>query len=328
MGACGPSVLDHRFPTRVLNASAGRPPASHVAGTQRFAGRWPSSWGRTPMSLRVKAQRFRRLRSTISATSCRPDHGAYRSASPENSDLRSHRSSKSVQSGCGPIARRSKLSRRNLTTTIRSLPTSLLTSLLNSTRLRLAQTPEYYVTLDEGSGIPTIFNHARKSPQPPSICLASVTDRRTGAVRDDLLSARRDGKPHQGVPARPLCRPHQCRNDAGQPTPALALFTCLRAGGGGAAPGFGWNRDGQRHGGFDPPKAVEDRRGSDGERAPHQACFRQRLPDEGYLLPCDRASARDARATRHSRGGLTATRPPKDQPQRKQCRACPTRHKR
>jgi len=48
MGACGPSVLDHRYPTWVLNASAGRTPASHVAGTQRFAGGWPSSWGGPP----------------------------------------------------------------------------------------------------------------------------------------------------------------------------------------------------------------------------------------------------------------------------------------
>src|SRR5215510_11374065 len=51
-------------------------------------------------------------------------------------------------------ARRSKLSRRNLTTTIPSSPTSSLTSLLNSTRLRPAQTAEYYVTLDDGSPTP------------------------------------------------------------------------------------------------------------------------------------------------------------------------------
>src|SRR5262245_27903723 len=73
-------------------------------------------------------------------------------------------------------ARRSKLSRRNLTTTIRSLPTSSLTSLLNSTRLCPAQTAEYYATFDEGSPTPALSNHAPKSLQLASICLASVMD--------------------------------------------------------------------------------------------------------------------------------------------------------
>jgi hypothetical protein len=83
-----------------------------------------------------------------------------------------------------------------------------------------------------------------------------------------------------------------------------------------AAPGPNRNRDGQRHGGIDPPQAVQDWRGSDGKRPPHQAGLRQRLSDEGCVLACAPAPARASRATRDRCRGLTAINPTEDQLQR------------
>ena len=41
------------------------------------------------------------------------------------------------------------------------------------------------------------------------------------ALREDLLRPRRDGEPHQGMPARPVRRPHLGRHHAGQPAAAV-----------------------------------------------------------------------------------------------------------
>src|SRR5262249_54123224 len=99
-------------------------------------------------------------------------------------------------------------------------------------------------------------------------------------------------------------------------TPALALLTGLRTGGGSAAPGLNRNRNGQRHRGIDPPQAVQDRCGSDGKRPPHQAGLCQRLSDEGCVLACASAPQTASRATTDRCRGLTAITPTEDQLQR------------
>src|SRR6476660_5335299 len=56
----------------------------------------------------------------------------------------------------------------------------------------------------DGRGQPALCRHlavARGAPGPPPL-------------REALLRARRDGEPHQGMPARPLCRPHLGPDDA------------------------------------------------------------------------------------------------------------------
>ena len=65
----------------------------------------------------------------------------------------------------------------------------------------------------------------------------------TAALRAALLRPRRDGEPDQGVPARPVRRPHLHPNDAGQSTPAVVRFDGLRAAGS-AAPDRACRRPG------------------------------------------------------------------------------------
>src|SRR5215216_3161608 len=48
-------------------------------------------------------------------------------------------------------------------------------------------------------------------------------------LREALLRPRRYGEPDQGVPARPLCRPHLDRHDARQPAAAMVRLDGLRA---------------------------------------------------------------------------------------------------
>ena len=51
----------------------------------------------------------------------------------------------------------------------------------------------------------------------------------TPPLRGDLLRPRRDGKPHQGVPARPVRRSHLGRHDARQPATAVVCLDGLCA---------------------------------------------------------------------------------------------------
>ena len=48
------------------------------------------------------------------------------------------------------------------------------------------------------------------------------------SLREDLLRAGRYGEPHQGVPARPVRRPHLDGDHAGQPAPAVVRLHGLR----------------------------------------------------------------------------------------------------
>ena len=49
------------------------------------------------------------------------------------------------------------------------------------------------------------------------------------SLREDLLRARRHGEPHQGVPARPVRRPHLDGDHAGQPASPVVRLHGLRA---------------------------------------------------------------------------------------------------
>ena len=59
--------------------------------------------------------------------------------------------------------------------------------------------------------------------------LKSSRDRRAASLRGDLLRARRDGEPHQGMPARSVRRPHLGRHHARQPAPPVVRFNGLCA---------------------------------------------------------------------------------------------------
>ena len=52
---------------------------------------------------------------------------------------------------------------------------------------------------------------------------------RQASLREGLLRPRRDGEPDQGVPARPLCRPHLGRHDARQPAASVVALDGLCA---------------------------------------------------------------------------------------------------
>ena len=59
--------------------------------------------------------------------------------------------------------------------------------------------------------------------------LGQGKDRRPRPLRRSLLRPRRDGKPHQGMPARPVRRPHVVGDHAGQPTAPVVRVDGLRA---------------------------------------------------------------------------------------------------
>ena len=84
--------------------------------------------------------------------------------------------------------------------------------------------------------------------------------RRPASLRSHLLRTRRDGEPHQGMPARPVRRPHVGGDDAGKPAAAMVRIDGLCAGLR-AAPDRACSypvRPGHlRH---DPAKAAENRR--------------------------------------------------------------------
>ena len=103
-------------------------------------------------------------------------------------------------------------------------------------------------------------------------------------LRADLLRPRRDGEPHQGVPARPLRRPHQRRDHARQPAPAVVRLDGLRARHGAAPHRPRRHRARRRHLRQHPPEAPEDRRPGHPQRPPHprrhgfELSRRRRLP--------------------------------------------------
>ena len=84
--------------------------------------------------------------------------------------------------------------------------------------------------------------------------------RPAGPLRDPLLRQRRHGEPHQGVPARPLRRPHLGTDHACQPAPPLVRRHGLRAAGGAQAHRTRRHPPRPSHLRLDPPQASQDRR--------------------------------------------------------------------
>ena len=80
----------------------------------------------------------------------------------------------------------------------------------------------------------------------------------------------RDGEPDQGVPARPVRRPHLGGDDAGQPAAALVCFAGLSPGRQPASHRTSRHAARQSDGGLDPPQAVEDWCPGDRLGASHQ----------------------------------------------------------
>ena len=99
-----------------------------------------------------------------------------------------------------------------------------------------------------------------------------------------LLRPRRDGEPHQGVPARPLRRSYQRRDHARQPAPAVVRLDGLRARHGATPHRLRRHRVRRRHLRQHPPETPEDRRPGHPQRPPHprrngfELSRRRRLP--------------------------------------------------
>ncbi len=104
----------------------------------------------------------------------------------------------------------------------------------------------------------------------------------TAAIRGSVLRARGHGEPHQGA-VSPVCRPRQHRDDARQPIPDVPVRDGVRAGQRPAAAGVEGHRTGHGASGDHPRKALQDRRASNGERAPGVAVDGIELPAPATL---------------------------------------------
>ena len=98
------------------------------------------------------------------------------------------------------------------------------------------------------------------------------------ALRGRLLRPRRDGEPHQGMPARPVRRPHLGRHHARQPAAAVVRLDGLCAALRPAPHRPGRHPVRRRHLRHHPPQAAQDRRPGAHQRAPHQDRHGLRLP--------------------------------------------------
>src|SRR5580693_7097879 len=130
-------------------------------------------------------------------------------------------------------------------------------------------------------------------------------------LRKALLRPRRDGKPHQGMSARPLCRPHLGPHDARQPAAAVVCRDGLcpdqrlaphRPDPHAIRPRL------VRH---DPPQAPQDRGAGAYQCAPHQARDALGLPLSGRVprRPCRAHRRRTLTPTRKHGENNPATRP-------------------
>lgn len=69
----------------------------------------------------------------------------------------------------------------------------------------------------------------QRAGRQPAVHPDLVARSATGCLRMNLLRARRDGEPYQGMPARPVCRPHQLPSVVAQSMPSAAGQSRLRA---------------------------------------------------------------------------------------------------
>ncbi len=104
------------------------------------------------------------------------------------------------------------------------------------------------------------------------------------------MRARRDGKPHQGMPARSLCRPDLDGKSERQSAEVVVRITCLRAHDRLAAHGFAGNGTCKSHSRNHPPQTPEAWRASDGQRPARKDRYRVRQPHEGRVRVCSPAT--------------------------------------
>ena len=72
---------------------------------------------------------------------------------------------------------------------------------------------------------------AQRARRQPALHRHQPAGNAASALRADLLRPRRDGEPHQGMPARPVRRPHQLPSVVAQPVPPVARQPGLRVDG-------------------------------------------------------------------------------------------------
>ena len=92
----------------------------------------------------------------------------------------------------------------------------------------------HYATLDSWSRERRVIGKAEvtggeANPRFVVTSLEAERGRCATSLREDLLRPRRHGEPHQGVPARPVRRPHFDRDHASQPAPPVVRLDGLRA---------------------------------------------------------------------------------------------------
>ena len=132
-----------------------------------------------------------------------------------------------------------------------------------------------YATLDSWSRRRRVIGKAEwtKGEANPRFIVTSLSQAETNgrfSLREGLLRPRRHGEPDQGMPGRPVRRPHLDRHDARQPTQALARLVrlCPSLRGQAHRPRAHAVRRGHvRH---DPAQAPQARRPRPHQRAPHQ----------------------------------------------------------
>jgi len=108
----------------------------------------------------------------------------------------------------------------------------------------------------------------------PRFIVTNVHEARALPLRERLLPARRDGEPAEGMPGRPVRRPHTGADDARQPAASVVILVRLRAdvrGSSDRARRHGPRTGDVRH---HPPAAAEDRRAGHDQRAAREAGVR------------------------------------------------------
>ena len=109
--------------------------------------------------------------------------------------------------------------------------------------------------------------------------------RRAVSLRAHLLRPRRHGEPHQGVPARPLCRPDLGGDHASQPAAAVVRFHGVCSPVRGAPHRPFRDRIRQGHLRHHSAQAVEDRGAGAHQCPPHQDCHGLGLPHRCRVGP-------------------------------------------
>ena len=135
----------------------------------------------------------------------------------------------------------------------------------------------------EGGGRQGGMAAARRQPALHRHLAGPGRHRTAGPLRTALLCPRRDGEPHQGVPARPLRRPHLNRHHARQPAPPLVRLHGLCPALGPQAHRARRNPPRQSHMRLHPPQTPRNRRTGPTQRKTYPHRHGVGLPPCGYL---------------------------------------------